>query len=89
MKEKRFNRRTEKMEKQAIQYMQENEKLERHVTELQESHSTETRESIIKNDDTSQKKGICYESPVILKEKEKSRNKDKSKKTLIMKPTSR
>jgi len=39
MKEKRFDKKTKKLEKQALQYIQKNEKLKRQVAELQENAS--------------------------------------------------
>jgi len=40
MKEKRFDKRTKKLEKQALQYIQRNEKLERQIAESQRSKIT-------------------------------------------------
>jgi len=42
MKEKRFDKRTKKLEKQALQYIQRNEKLEQQIAESQRSKITKT-----------------------------------------------
>jgi len=78
MKEQRFEKRTKKLEKRALQYIQKNEKLERHIAELQECHLTENGEPIIRNDDMSQNKGIRYELSGALIEGDE----EKSEKTL-------
>jgi len=69
MKEKRFDERTKQLEKQALQYIQENENLERRIAELQGSNTAEIMESTRKNNDENKQTQNCIESP------EKSNNK--------------
>ena len=51
MKEKRFDERIKKLEKQALHYIQENENLERHIADLQGSNKVAIMETTKKNDD--------------------------------------
>ena len=51
MKEKRFDERIKKLEKQALHYIQENENLERHIADLQGSNTVAIMETTKKNDD--------------------------------------
>jgi len=69
IKERRFDKKTEKLQKQAIQYIKENEKLERHIAELQEDHQTKSGEK------------IRYDLSVASIEGEKGKNKEESVKT--------
>ena len=80
-KDKMFDWKTNRAHKEALKYIQKNEKLEQHIAELQGSYTAEIMEPTIKNDDKSQKKEIHNEPPVALKEEENSRSKDKSEKT--------
>jgi len=51
MKERRFDERIKKLEKQALHYIQENENLERHIADLQGSNTVAIMETTKKNDD--------------------------------------
>jgi len=55
MKEERFDERIKKLEKQALHYIQENENLERHITDLQGSNTEEIMKITKKNDDEDKK----------------------------------
>jgi len=77
MKEKRFDERTRKLEKQALRYIQENENLERHITELQGSNTAEL-EPTRKNDDENKKTQNCTELPEKFNNKEIIQRESKS-----------
>jgi len=51
MKERRFDERIKKLEKQALHYIQENENLERHIADLQGSNTVAIMETTKENDD--------------------------------------
>jgi len=55
IKEKRFDERIKKLEKQALHYIQENENLEQHIADLQGSNTVEIMEITKKNDDGDKK----------------------------------
>jgi len=78
MKERRFDKRTEKLKNQALQYIQENENLERHIAELQGSNTAEIMEPTRKNDDENKKTKNCTEPPEKSNNKEISQRESKS-----------
>ena len=78
MKEKRFDKRTKKLEKQALQYIQKNEKLERQIAESQGSKITKTMEPKTKKEDENKKKRDYNEPPVDLDKGKRSQRDEKS-----------
>jgi len=82
IKKRRFDKKTEKLQKQAIQYIKENEKLERHIAELQEGHQPENEQLTIRNDDTRRTEKIRNELLMAPTGGENSKNKKKSDTTL-------
>jgi len=78
MKEKRFDRRTKKLEKQALRYMQKNEKLERHIAESQGDKITKTIVPKKKKENENKKKRVYNEPPVGLDKGKSSQSDEKS-----------
>jgi len=55
MREKRFDEKIKKLEKQALHYIQENETLERHIADLRGSNTVVIMETAKKNEDEDKK----------------------------------
>jgi len=79
MKEKRFDKRTKKLEKQALQYIQKNEKLERQIAESQGSKIIKTVVQKKKKGDENKEKRDDNKPPVDLNKGRRSQNDENSK----------
>jgi len=79
MKEKRFDKKTKKLEKQAFQYIQRNEKLGRQIAESQGSKINKTRVLETKKEDENKRQRVHNEPSVGLNKRRNSQNDENSK----------
>ena len=75
IKQRRFDKKTEKLQKQALRYIKENEKLEQRIDEIQQGHQSVNEQ---RNDDVRQTEKECNGLLMVSTAKTNGTNKKKS-----------